>query len=146
MSTISWKAVLVFAFFAVLIVAAGGDVRNKRIADRYPLGILVLGLLSLMAGFPPSLGWRLSGLIAAGLPLYAAAVLWPSSFGGGDVKLAAACGFFIGLPGAFSFLLWMLALAGAWGGILLMLGRAGRKDRLALGPFFVIGAAIVILG
>ena len=67
----------------------------------------------------------------------------------GDVKLSAAIGLSLGLlgwqPVTASFALAFLA-AGVFAFVLLAAKRAGRKTRLPLGPFLIIGAWLSVLG
>ncbi len=62
--------------------------------------------------------------------------------GGGDIKLAAALGAFLG----WKYLSLTIFLSFAVGGILaiflLLLGRKGRKDYIPFGPAMVLGAMI----
>ncbi len=134
----------VFLFFCILLTAAGEDASAGRIRNRYSIGIMTLALLSCVLGLPPGLAERFMGLCIAGLPLYTAAVVREGSFGGGDVKLSASCGFFLGAEQGAAFLMWTLAAAGIWAGALFLKGRKGRGERLALGPFFALGAAIAL--
>ena len=57
---------------------------------------------------------RLAGAVIAGLPLFAAAVCRPGAVGGGDVKLMAAGGFFLGLSAVWDSLAFGMALAGGY--------------------------------
>jgi len=65
--------------------------------------------------------------------------------GGGDMKLGAMLGAFLGWKlGLLALLLGVLT-----GGIvalcLLMLGRKGRKEAIPFGPFLALGGAITLL-
>lgn len=86
----------------------------------------------------PSIKMRLAGAFIAGLPLFAAAVCRPGAVGGGDVKLMAAGGFFLGLSAVWDSLAFGMALAGGYC-LYLMLFRNGRGQKIALGPFLSMG-------
>ena len=79
-----------------------------------------------------------AGAFIAGLPLFAAAVCRPGAVGGGDVKLMAAGGFFLGLSAVWDSLAFGMALAGGYC-LYLMLFRNGRGQKIALGPFLSMG-------
>ncbi|MBR1886003.1 MAG: prepilin peptidase [Schwartzia sp.] len=125
-----------------LCAAAVVDFRSGFIYDRLtaPMAALACGFrLYDGAGFVP----LLLGLLAGGGPLLAIRMLSRGGLGGGDVKLAAAGGLWLGWQGA----LLALALA-AWSGglaaiFLLASGKKRRRDSVAFGPFlaFGIGAA-----
>ena len=138
------RAFFALGFLCVLAAAAREDRQKGRIENYYIGSVLALGFLACVMGISPGLGARVEGLWAAGLPLCAAAVIWPGSLGGGDVKLSAACGFFLGLRGGPVFLAATFGAAGIWGGLLFLPGRKERGERLPLGPFFVIGAAAAL--
>lgn len=69
---------------------------------------------------------------------FAAAVCRPGAVGGGDVKLMAAGGFFLGLSAVWDSLAFGMALAGGYC-LCLMLLRNGREQKIALGPFLSMG-------
>lgn len=111
-------------FTMLLLVAAIGDLRNRRIPNRLVLGIAILGLAySLSArggisGLGSSAGGIAIGLLCW-LPFYVLGWL-----GAGDVKMFAAAGAWLGplkalegslvaaLIGAVLALLWMLKVRG----------------------------------
>lgn len=111
-------------FTSLLLFAALGDLRTRRIPNRLVLAIAVLGIIY-SAIVPPSLWGAARGLggaatgLACWLPFYAMGWL-----GGGDVKLFAAAGAWLGpmkaiegsliaaLIGAILALLWMLRVRG----------------------------------
>ena len=78
----------------------------------------------------------MGGLIIASI--CAAAVCRPGAVGGGDVKLMAAGGFFLGLSAVWDSLAFGMALAGGYC-LCLMLLRNGREQKIALGPFLSMG-------
>ena len=81
----------------------------------------------------------LFGLLAGGLPLLALRGFSRGGLGGGDVKLAAAGGLWLGWQGAFL----SLVLASWSGGLaalfLLASGRRQGSDPIAFGPFLAFG-------
>jgi len=64
--------------------------------------------------------------------------------GGGDVKLMAAVGLYLGLGGALSAMLLGTILAALAGLTLILLKKIGRKDAIPLAPFLYIGIAATI--
>jgi prepilin peptidase CpaA len=83
----------------LLITAAISDVRARRVANRLNLAILIMGLL-LSRPWPPALGaiGDCLGGVAVGMaiwfPMYLLRLV-----GAGDVKLIAASGAWLGIPG-----------------------------------------------
>ena len=65
--------------------------------------------------------------------------------GGGDIKLTAMIGAFLGWQGVF-VTIFLAALSGAVSGLFLMIiKKKGRKDALPFGPFLAIGALLALL-
>lgn len=134
-------AFTVFAFFCVLTVAAFLDIDTMAIEDGCSIAIIVLALVSLYTMPGTSLIDRGIGMICVSVPMLALALVVPGAFGGGDVKLTAACGAFLG---------WRLTLVatvlsvfggGFYGVWLLAAKKAERKSRFAFGPFLCMGMA-----
>ncbi len=65
-----------------------------------------------------------------------------SGMGWGDVKLGAALGLWLGLPGIFYALVSAFILGAIFGVILLITKQKGRKDAIPFGPFLAIGAIL----
>lgn len=99
-------------FPLLLIIAAAGDALTMRIPNR--LNTVVAGCffpVALMAGMPLSmLGLHLAAgaaLLAIGFVLFSLRL-----FGGGDAKLLAAAGLWLGYPAAMKFLVFTVLTGG----------------------------------
>lgn len=106
-------------FPLLLIIAGAGDALSLRIPNRLNLLIAASFVpMALATGMPlPALGLHVVtglGMLAVGYMLFAFRV-----FGGGDAKLLAAVGLWLGYPGVLSFLAFT-ALAG--GGLAVAVG------------------------
>src|SRR5690606_35712619 len=87
----------------------------------------------------------LIGLLVGGIFFYLVALISKGGMGGGDIKLIAMLGAFLGWQGAF-FTIFVGALAGSVVGVgLMLLGRKGRKDKVPFCPFLALGAILYIL-
>ncbi|MGH2374034.1 MAG: prepilin peptidase [bacterium] len=127
---------LIFVFLLVAITFI--DLDHQLILNRltYP-GIVIGVLLSALGGRALTAG--LAGLGAAGLIL-AIVVLSRGGMGGGDVKLAALMGVFLGWP-SIAVALFLAFLGGGLVGLLLLALRLrGRKDAIPFGPALAAGA------
>ena len=130
-----WEGVVLTSF---LWAAAVFDYYYGLILDRLTLSMAALAVCFHLHGFSdmPSL---LLGAFAGGMPLFVLSVLTRGGLGGGDVKLAAAGGLWLGWQGA----LLSLALASWLGGLLAMIlllsGRRRGRDAMAFGPFLSAG-------
>ena len=88
---------------------------------------------------------RLAGALCVSVPMLVLAVLIPGAFGGGDIKLMAACGLFLGWKITLVSTALAILFGGIYGCYLLAAKKADRKAHFAFGPFLCIGMAIGLL-
>jgi leader peptidase (prepilin peptidase)/N-methyltransferase len=149
----AWTLPAFLLFGWLLVVVTVIDVRTHRIPNRltYPLTPALLGLLVVGAaldGTPgAALRAALGGVVAFAL-LLLLALINPRGMGMGDVKLAGFIG--IGLGYLSWGHIWLGLFTAFFGGgviagILLVLGRRGRKDHLPFGPWLALGALAALL-
>ena len=134
----------VLAFFAALVRTAVEDMKCMEIADRNHLHFLILAGISCVT--MPEIGVlsRAAGMLCVSVPFLLFALAFPGSFGGGDIKLAAVCGAFLGWKRMAASALIGILLAGLWGGCQLAAGKKGRRDPFPLVPFLGLGMAVGI--
>ena len=63
----------------------------------------------------------------------------------GDVKLAIPLGLWLGLEKGLNWIMTSFILGGIVAYILLLLGKAKMKTKIAFGPFLIIGFWIILL-
>jgi len=105
-----------------------------------------------VAGFAASLAtgrvaWldSLLGIAVGGGIFFVIILASRGGMGGGDMKLSAMLGAFLGWKlGLLAVLLGVLA-GGGVACCLLALGRKGRKEAIPFGPFLALGGAITLL-
>ncbi len=110
------------------------------------LGITAATLLGLLLAIPQGrlLEVGLSALGAGGF-FFLVALLSRGGMGGGDVKLAAMMGAFLGWP-AIAVALMLAFFLGAGAGLLLIVFRRGtRKTPIPFGPALAAGAIVAVL-
>jgi prepilin peptidase CpaA len=126
---------------ALLVVAAGFDLRSREIPNTLPLALLVWAVAARALGLQPA-DWL--GLLAGlGLGFALGAGLFAlGAMGGGDAKLLAALGAVLG-PRAFGIVLIYIALIG---GVLALAARMRRQSEVVYGPAIALGyvAAVVV--
>ena len=83
-------------------------------------------------------------MICVSLPLYLLTIPVPGAFGGGDIRLTAACGIFLGWKLNLLALFLAVMGGGIYGMWLLATKRKGKKDHFAFGPFLCVGMAIAM--
>lgn len=138
--------VFVYALLAsALLVVSVIDLQHQIIPDKVTLPGIVLGLgFSFFSLLPVDFVQSLIGLAVGGGILYAVAVISRGGMGGGDIKLMALIGVFLGWQKAL-LTIFLGVLVGSIVGVALMLFRGkGRKDKIPFGPFLALGAIISI--
>jgi leader peptidase (prepilin peptidase) / N-methyltransferase len=134
-----------FLFCAALLVIIWIDVHHQIIPDVISLPGIIIGLLFSLIS--PTLQWQdsLIGILAGGGILYAIALiyfLWRKidGMGGGDIKLLAMIGAFLGWQ-ALPFVIFASSLSGSIVGVLAMIKqKKGGQTRIPFGPFLSIAA------
>jgi len=140
---VTWPALTLAVFFTLLLGIAATDARTYLIPDEFSLGGLALGLLLAFAPGGLSIVEALSGAAAGFGILYLAAVLgewWlkKQAMGGGDIKMMAMVGAFLGPMGAV-----LTIFFGALIGTLIFLPISFRTRKLVpFGVFLAVGAAV----
>ncbi|HUT85868.1 MAG TPA: prepilin peptidase [Elusimicrobiales bacterium] len=147
-----WLTVSLVAVYA-LIVLSFIDLQTFTIPDELSLGILVLGFLTsfLNPNFSGEVLYKfaqsLIGILCGFGLIYLTAVIGEFLFkkeamGGGDIKLLAGVGAFVGWQGVISTLI-IGSLAGTLYGVyLLVTKKIKKRDPIPFGPFLSIGAIV----
>lgn len=129
--------ILLFLVMLSLIDYATFELPNLLILCVGILGLfdqLVLGNISFMS--------LITGFFAASLLLLLIGLISGGNMGGGDIKLAAACGLWLGPVLILLGLFLAVLLAGCTLSILLLLKQKTLKNQVAFGPYLAIGFAI----
>lgn len=143
-------------FVTLLIPIAVIDAQHYIIPNviSFPGMILGLGIVSVIAyqkGDFVYLQTRLIGFVVGGIGLWLVAIigsklLRKKAMGGGDIKLMALNGLFLGAWPALIIVLALSALSGAvLGTLLIVIGKRSRESPIPYGPFLAIAAVIVLL-
>jgi leader peptidase (prepilin peptidase) / N-methyltransferase len=130
---------------AMLIAITAIDLDHQIIPDVITLPGIVVGVLANLAmGRVPWLE-SLLGIVIGGGIFFVIILASRGGMGGGDMKLGAMLGAFLGWKlGLLAVLLGVLA-GGSVAVCLLLLGRKGRKEAIPFGPFLALGGATAFL-
>ena len=143
----NWTAALYCVLFSALLVAAGTDLTHKIIPNVVTVPGIVLGLVAAATVLPLGFVNALLGVAIGGGILWALAWASPYLFGkegmgGGDIKLLAMIGAFLGWKPALLTIM-IGSLSGSIIGVsLIALGLMKRDDYIPFGPFLVLGALL----
>lgn len=139
---------LVWGFVGVCLFMI--DIDHHRLPDVLTLPMLVVTPMGLVLAWllsDPVDGWGvlIGAVLWGGFLLALWAISAGRGMGLGDVKMAPSLGAVLGALGigtALSGLLLGFVLGGVVGVGLLLAGRAGRRTRIAFGPFLLVGALL----
>lgn len=140
----SWAALLALAVCGVLLSVALIDAETQIIPDRLNLALAVLGVLCLLLA-PAAWPGRLIGALCVSVPMFVLCLLIPGAFGGGDIKLMAAAGLFLGWQQTLLAMFFGILGGGFYGMYLLAAKKADKKDHFAFGPFLCVGIVLAML-
>ncbi|MCL4456239.1 MAG: prepilin peptidase [Nitrospirae bacterium] len=147
-----------FAFASAMIVITLIDLDFQVIPDVITLPGIIIGLFSSSFLLPdpfslqssalslPVVGFKNSiiGLLLGGGLFYLIAVLSRGGMGGGDIKMMAMVGAFMGWKAVF-LTTFIGSLTGSIVGISLMVFKGkGRKTKIPFGPFLALGSVITL--
>ncbi len=141
--------VIYFYFTAGLIVISMIDLRHQIIPDVISLPGIVLGLLSSFV--LPMLSWEdsLLGILAGGGTLYLVAwgyqlLTHREGMGGGDIKLLAMIGAFLGWKAIPMVIFLSAALGSVIGLVMILVQKKGRYMPIPYGPFLALAALVFL--
>lgn len=146
---LSFEYIFYFIFLAALLVIIFIDIHHQIIPDVISLPGIIIGFCGSFLNNEVS--WQQSGLgvLIGGGILYSIALGYylltkRDGMGGGDIKLLAMIGAFLGWQSLF-FVVFFSSFTGSAVGIVAMIQqKKGGQTRLPFGPFLAI-AAIVFL-
>lgn len=131
----------------ILIRIAYIDNKTMEIPDKLNFILGICGLVSCIQNPTLLLMERLIGLVLISVPMYLLCLAIPDAFGGGDIKLTAAMGFYLG---------WRILIVGVYIGFLIggaqaayLLAskkvRKGESAHMAFGPALCVGILVSML-
>ncbi|HPG58836.1 MAG TPA: prepilin peptidase [Candidatus Wallbacteria bacterium] len=148
------KLAVYLYMFSVFIVITFIDFDWQIIPDQITINGTAAGLLlsyicwlrpdSAALTFYTPLNDSIWGVLSGGGILYSISVLSGGGMGGGDVKLAALIGAFLGWKTTLLGLLLACFIGSFFGVSMIILGYKKRKDCVAFGPYIALGTAIVM--
>jgi leader peptidase (prepilin peptidase)/N-methyltransferase len=142
---------MVFALLVTaLLIVSCIDIVHTIIPDAITLPGIVVGICTSLWLTPVGIGNAVLGVLLGGglfllMAVLSVVILKREGMGGGDIKLIAMIGAFLGWQ-AVLVTIFLGAVLGAFVGIVLMLlRRQGRKEPVPFGPFLAIGALLTMV-
>ena len=110
----------------------------------YLAWVAVLAVLNLLLS-PARWAGALIGMVCISVPMLLLCLAIPGAFGGGDIKLMAAAGLFLGWQHTLLAMFFGILGGGFYGMYLLAARKADKKDHFAFGPFLCVGIVLALL-
>lgn len=134
----------ILLFLALLSIISSVDIATMEIPNTFVIAALVLGIISIFTMPGTSLPSRILGMFVVSVPLLLITLLIPGAFGGGDIKLMAACGLFLGTKLTLLSFTFAVLTGGLYGIWLLVMKKKRGKEHFAFGPFLCLGMAAAL--
>ncbi len=136
------------AFVTALVIGTGIDLEHRLLPDLVTLPLLILGLAASLPAGGISPLQAVIGMLAGGGGMYLIAevgdrVYKQPTMGGGDIKLTAAMGAWLGWR-LLIVALFAAFLLGAVIGVIYM-ATGGREKTVPFGPFLAAGAILALV-
>lgn len=146
---LDWPLLAYAAFFSALLVVTFIDLDHQIIPDRITLPGIPLGILCAATVLPIGVVASVLGVLLGGGLLWFMAWLSPYLFGkegmgGGDIKLLAMVGAFLGWEPVLLTVLVGASVGAVTGLSLIALNRIRRDQYLPFGPFLALGAIVAM--
>lgn len=127
---------------ATLVALTGIDLRHQILPDVITLPGIVAGFLATLAAGRVSWTDSLLGIALGGGLFLLIILLSGGGMGGGDMKLGAMLGAFLGWKVALVSVFVAVMLGGLLAVVVLASGLRGRKDPIPFGPFLATGGVV----
>jgi leader peptidase (prepilin peptidase)/N-methyltransferase len=137
---------VVFALFATaLLIVAGIDLVHKLIFDAITLPGIIVGLVASTWLTPVGLGNAVLGALLGSGVFLVIAVLSRGGMGGGDIKLMAMIGAFLGWQAVLVTIFLGAVSMAVVGLVLRLLRRLGPQELVPFGPFLALRALLAMV-
>ncbi|MFQ5509216.1 MAG: prepilin peptidase [Leptospirillia bacterium] len=130
---------------SALLTGAMIDLHHQILPDRITLPGIVLGLIASATLLPQGILPSVIGALAGGGLFFLIAVLSRGGMGGGDIKLIAMIGAFLGWQSVLLTVFLAAVVGGTVGALLMLIAGKGRKHAVPFGPFLSAGAIFCML-
>ena len=136
---------LMFVLTSCLILISLIDYKTQIIPDGLVAAIAVSGMLYNLLYVPQGVVDMLFGGAVGFAVMLVIFVISRGGMGGGDVKLNAAVGLWLGVEGTLLFLLLAFIMGGVISLLLLVSGVKSKGDVIPFGPFLCLAAFVTVL-
>ena len=136
---------MMFVLTSCLILISLIDYKTQIIPDGLVGAIAVSGALYNLLYVPQGVVDMLFGGVVGFAVMLVIFFISRGGMGGGDVKLSAAVGLWLGVEGTLLFLLLAFIMGGVISLLLLVSGVKSKGDAIPFGPFLCLAAFVTVL-
>lgn len=138
-----WVTILVALFLILLAPCAAADNNKGIVPDLLPVLIAVLAIVRIVIDgiTTQNIVSHVTGAFVISVPMLLVALFIKNGFGGGDIKMMAAAGLFLGLDKTIIAALIAFCIAGIYGLLILLTRKKGAKSTVKLAPYLALGCA-----
>lgn len=138
-------SIIIFIVSAILIAITMIDFDTLTIPNGLVISIIPCAVFMMLIQKDVTVISRLIGFFSASVPMLLLNQLIPDSFGGGDVKLIAVCGFLLGWKNTLLAMFIAILIGGMYAVYLLASGKSKRGAHIAFGPYICVGVYVAML-
>ena len=140
----TYLTLIVYPVTMILMAISFIDFDTSEIPDSLIIAIAPFAVASIW--FFEDVTWlsHIIGLFSIALPMVIISMIVSGAFGGGDIKLMAACGLFLGWQLTLIAFFIAILIGGTFAVYLMLSGRRKRGEHMVFGPALCLGVAISI--
>ncbi len=133
----------IFASFLLIMLAS--DLEQQIIYDKQLALFAVFGMIQTLLLYPTLLEDHLLAALAGGAGFLLLAVLTRGGIGGGDIKLIAALGLWLGTTALEFVTIGGIVLGGIFALLVMVIKRNGRRDFIPYSPAFILLSLLMFI-
>jgi len=137
-----YATIIAFGVPVVLLAISAIDLKTSEIPDSLVIAVGVFAIAAIWIFPEVGIINRLIGLVVISVPMLIITLIVKGAFGGGDIKLMAACGFLLGWQVTILAFFLALLLGGSYAIFLMLSGRRSRGEHMVFGPAICLGVAV----
>ncbi|MFQ5455020.1 MAG: prepilin peptidase [Nitrospirota bacterium] len=139
---LGWTFFIYIILFSSLLVVTFIDLNHQIVPDRITFPGMIFGIATASTVLSTGMWGSLSGIVVGGGIFYIIAVVSKGGMGGGDIKLIAMIGAFLGWRDVL-LIIFLASLSGSLVGVILMVFKGKkRRDPIPFGPFLSLATVI----
>lgn len=138
----SLKAVVTGLLSVLLSACASSDIKAGIVPDFIVCLIACVAVLSYFLFNPITvinIADKFAGAFVVAVPMLLCSLIIKGAYGGGDIKMMAACGLYLGWRLTFAGTAIAFLFAGLYAVVLFIRRKADRQTRIPMAPFLALG-------